>query len=385
MNRATRNNVSGLVLPQPVVAGISGGSGDPVWSSATGLLVNWEPFDFGVRGANVASADAALRRASASADVTDLQVATVAAEAFRNVVATEQTLRTAEASVERARVFHEVVSARVDAGLRPGVDAARARAELAVAETQRIFAEQNVQVARVILAQYTGREPADIMVSPGRLLVLPPAEAPVAPSAAMTPARPAAHPLATEQNAAIEESRARLRLFERSYMPRFNLLLNTYARGTGALPNQSGLAGLKPSVQNWAVGLNVIFPLLDRPALEAREQAERQRQVAETARYDRVLEDLDAQMGRAQAVLDGARRAAANTPFELDAARATEQQATARYQSGLAIIVEVADAQRLLTKAEIDDAIAKLSVWRGLLLVSAAEGDIEPFLGRTQP
>jgi outer membrane protein TolC len=138
-------------------------------------------------------------------------------------------------------------------------------------------------------------------------------------------------------------------------------------------------------VQNWAVGLNVIFPLMDRPAIEAREQVERQRQVAETARYDRVLEDLEAQMGRAQAVLDGARRAAANTPFELDAARATEQQATARYQSGLAIIVEVADAQRLLTKAEIDDAIAKLSVWRGLLLVSAAEGDIEPFLGRTQP
>ena len=387
MNRATRNNVSGLVLPQPVVAGISGGSGDPVWSSATGLLVNWEPFDFGVRGANVASADAALRRASASAEVTELQVATVAAEAFLNVVTTEQTLRTAEAAVERARVFHEVVSARVDAGLRPGVDAARARAELAVAETQRIIAEQNVQVARVILAQYTGREPADIVVSPGRLLVLPPGDAPPAasPTPTLTAPRPAAHPLATEQNAVIEESRARLRLLERSYMPRFNVLFNTYARGTGALPNQSGLAGLRPSVQNWAVGLNVIFPLLDRPALEAREQAERQRQVAETARYDRVLEDLDAQMGRAQAVLDGARRAAGNTPFELDAARATEQQATARYQSGLANIIEVADAQRLLTKAEIDDVIAKLNVWRGLLLVSAAEGDIEPFLTRAQP
>jgi outer membrane protein TolC len=131
MNRATRNSVVGTVLPQPVVAGVSGGIGvnrnEMVWGSAAGILINWEPFDFGVRGATVESAESSLRRASAAADVTELQVATVAAEAFLNVVVTEQTLRAAEAAVERARVFHEVVVARVQAGLRPGVEAERAR------------------------------------------------------------------------------------------------------------------------------------------------------------------------------------------------------------------------------------------------------------------
>lgn len=396
MNRATRNSVVGLVLPQPVVAGVSGGIGvnrnEMIWGSAAGLMVNWEPFDFGVRSATVDSADATLRRTTAAADVTELQVATIAAEAFLNVVATEQILRAAAAAVERARVLHEVVTARVNVGLRPGVDAARARAELAVAETQRIIAEQNVRVARVVLAQYTGRNPDEITVLSGSLLDLPPAEAvaAIAPPGAATPGAVAlkTNPFLVEQNAAIDESRARLRVFERSYLPRFNVLFNTSARGSGVRPDNSikdGLGGLMPEVRNWAFGLNVIFPILDRPAIEARELAERQRQVVETARYDRVIEDLEAQMGRAQTLLDGAQRASANTPFQLSAARETFQQATARYQSGLTGIVEVADAQRLLTQSEIDDSIAKLNVWRGLLLVTTAEGSLDPFLQRVQP
>ena len=62
------------------------------------------------------------------------------------------------------------------------------------------------------------------------------------------------------------------------------------------------------------------------------------------------------------------------------AARAATDQATARYQSGLGNIDEVAEAQRLLTQAEIDDALARLGVWRALLGVATAAGDIQPFL-----
>src|SRR5437763_12746867 len=58
VNRATRNNVFGMLLPQSVIPSISG----PVlgtnhlgtaWGSALGVLVTWEPFDFGLRKANV--------------------------------------------------------------------------------------------------------------------------------------------------------------------------------------------------------------------------------------------------------------------------------------------------------------------------------------------
>jgi outer membrane protein TolC len=93
-----------------------------------------------------------------------------------------------------------------------------------------------------------------------------------------------------------------------------------------------------------------------------------------------VLQDLAGGIERARAQLDGARRVAANTPVQLEAARAADQQATARYKAGLGTVVEVAEAQRLLTQSEIEDSLARLAVWSALLALAAAEGDIGPFL-----
>ncbi|HEV8612806.1 MAG TPA: TolC family protein [Gemmatimonadales bacterium] len=381
-NRATRNNIFGLLLPQPIVAGISGpvgfNDGDTAWGSATGMMLNWEPFDFGLRKASVQSAEATAGRAEAGVEVSRLQVATATADAFLSVVATEQSRRAARAAVERGRIFFDVVSARVQAGLRPGADAERARAELAVAESQLARAEEAVTAARIVLSQYSGL-PRDITVREGSLL-----QRPAPPAAAAQDV--AQHPLAQEQRAAVDEAQARWRVLDRSYFPRFNLLADTYARGTGARTNGTtlgGFGGLGPTVKNWAVGLNITFPAFDRSAIAARQETELHRQLAETARYDRLSKELTAQFDRAQATLESARRVAQNTPIQLQAARAVEQQATARYRSGLAIIVEVADAQRLLTQAEIDDALARLNVWRGLLAIAVAQGDLEPFLLQT--
>jgi len=101
---------------------------------------------------------------------------------------------------------------------------------------------------------------------------------------------------------------------------------------------------------------------------------------AEEARYDQALQDLTGQLRKAQASLDGARKVAENTPLELGAARTTETQERARYQAGLATLVDVADSQSLLVQAEIDDALARLAVWQNLAAVAAAQGDLGPFL-----
>jgi outer membrane protein len=103
-------------------------------------------------------------------------------------------------------------------------------------------------------------------------------------------------------------------------------------------------------------------------------------QRAEAARYDQTLQDLTGQLRKAQASLEGARHVAENTPFELGAARTTENEERARYQAGLATLVDVADAQRLLVQAETDDALARLAVWQNLASVAASQGDLQPFL-----
>jgi outer membrane protein TolC len=186
-----------------------------------------------------------------------------------------------------------------------------------------------------------------------------------------------------EQNAVVEQLQAQLRIVERSYFPRFSLQGAAYARGTGAQTNGTnlgGLSGLAPSTQNYALGFTVTFPVFDLPSLRAREAGQSATIRAEQARYRQVAADLKAQWNVAVAALDGARRVAANTPVQVAAARAATEQATARYQSGLGNIDAVAEAQRLLTQAEIDDALARLGVWRRLLGVATAAGDIQPFL-----
>jgi outer membrane protein TolC len=101
---------------------------------------------------------------------------------------------------------------------------------------------------------------------------------------------------------------------------------------------------------------------------------------AQEAQYQLILTKLRAQFNAAMAALAGARRVAANTPVEVASARTAIEQASARYQSGLAPIDDVAQARRLLVQAQIDDALARLNVWRARLQVAAARGDIQPFL-----
>jgi outer membrane protein len=42
-------------------------------------------------------------------------------------------------------------------------------------------------------------------------------------------------------------------------------------------------------------------------------------------------------------------------------------------------VLDVATAQQLLTQAEVDNAVAHVNVWRAMLLVTRAAGDLQPF------
>jgi outer membrane protein TolC len=292
------------------------------------------------------------------------------------LVAAQETVRAAQAGVDRADILLRTISAQVNAELRPGADQSRAEAELAAAKTQVIQAQQAIEISRANLSQFLATDPAQISVVTGSLASLPPAQAPAPPDIA-------SNPVVVEQNAVVEQARAQLRALERTYFPRFFLQGAAYARGTGADINgdrMGALNGLAPTVQNFALGFSVTFPVLDGPSIHAREAEQNAIIRSQTARNEQIAVDLRAQWNRAVATLNGARNIAANTPTQVSAARAAVQQATARYQAGLGAIDEVAEAQRLLTQAEIDDVLARLGVWRGLLGIATAAGDIQPFM-----
>jgi outer membrane protein TolC len=341
-----------------------------------GTLVTWEPFDFGLRGANEGAAVASRTRSEAAVKRTEFEVASAAADAYLTLVAAQETVRAANAGVERAETLARVIRAQADAQLRPGADASRAEAEMAAARTQAIQAGRSVDIARINLAQFVGTEPGAIAVTAPALLA-------PAPDQPVAPLNLAANPLSVEQAAVVEQLTAQLRALGRSYFPHFALQAAAFARGTGAQVNgnnMGGLNGLAPSTQNYGIGFSVTFPLFDLPAIRAREAAQSAAVRAEAARLQQIATELKTRWNSAVATLDGARRVAVNTPVQVSAARAASDQAMARYRSGLGNIEAVADAQRLLTQAEIDDALARLGVWRALLGVAIAAGDIEPFV-----
>ena len=379
-NRATSNNIFGLLLPQSVIPQISGPalgtkSFDSVWGSAGGLLLSWEPLDFGFRTATIDLARATANQATAGVEVTRLDVAASAADAFLTLIAAEQAATAAQANVDRFETFAKSVHVLVDNELRAGADASRADAELSAAKIQLIQAQQTVDINRANLARALGVAGDSVGADTGPLLDSPTATA-------TTPPNFANHPLALQQAAAIDIVRAREKILDRSYFPRLNFQSAFYGRGTG-LPfngHEDTTHGLLPETPNWATGVQINFSLFDIFSIRARRRAEASNEANEKARYDQTVQNLKAQDARSRALLEAAERIAANTPVQLKAAQEAAVRARARYDAQLATVTEVAEAQRLLAQAEIDDAVARLGIWRALLAVAAVQGDIRPFV-----
>jgi outer membrane protein TolC len=380
-NRATDNNITGLVLPQSIIAPISGPvplatSMGSAWGSAAGLLFSWEPVDFGYRGAKVDVARAGRDRATAEASLTRLDVAVATVNSYLTVVAAQQTVRAAEADVQRRETFNKAVRVLVDNKLRAGADGSRGDAELARARVNLARAQQQENISKAALADILGLPDVLVEVTEGPLLGAPPQESTQTPSVTNNPA-------AEVQRARVKEAEAQVHVLDRSYYPKLYLQSSVYGRGSGWDPAgkfEGAASGLGPDRANWAVGLTVTFPAFDIFAIRSRKAIESANERAEAARYDQTVQDLTGQLRKAQASLEGARQVAENTPVELDAARTTENQQRSRYQAGLATLVDVADAQSLLVQAETDDALAWLAVWQNLASVAASQGDLAPFL-----
>jgi outer membrane protein len=380
-NRATRNNIFGPLLPQSVIPPISGPvlsqtSDRGVWGSAGGLLISWQPFDFGYRSASVDVARAAQQRANAQLSLTRLDVAARTADAFLTLAAGMQRVKAAQADVDRRDVLAKSVHVLVDQELRPGADASRTDAELAAAKIQLVLAQQAARDSQADLEQLLGIAGKRIEINTTGLLD-------TAPASPIQEEMLKDHPAALVEAARIEEAAAGEREISRSYYPRFNLQGSFSARGSGANPDGTfgtGTDGLGLMLRNWAVGLTATFSAMDIIGLHFKKSIEQSNERAQHFQYDETLEELTNRSEKASAAYQAAQEVAANTPAELKAAQQGEAQSWARYQAGLTTIVEVADSQRLLLQAQIDDNLAHLSVWRALLSEAFAQGQLDSFL-----
>lgn len=381
-NRATTNKPNIALLPQGIVpipdtpARASTGRSD--WNTATGVLLAWQPFDFGVRGAQVGVARFGYESARHATALSRLDVASAAAGAYFEVVTAQQMVAVQQANVDRMEAFAKFVHVLVENTLRPGADASLADAQLAMARTQLIQAQTQEQVRLEALANFLQAPSQQIVIDGKDVLGAPPAT-----SLNAVPIE--THPAAEQLASTLGQQKEQLHLLNRSYVPFFNLYGSASGLGVGLSDASSpvfegGTSGLAPGEWNWMAGLQVTFPAFQIFTIHQQKKQQQSQVLSTQAAYQQMLGDLTAEQKEAQDMLAGAIRVAANTPVEVTAARAGETQQQARYKSGLATVVDVTTAEAALAQAEGDDAVARVNVWRGLAGVAEAQADLTPIL-----
>lgn len=376
LNRATGNVLPGSLF---AMRGVPAVSGPPLpaqldggaFGSLASLSASWDVAGLVQRMAQVDAALLVEQQTHAATEVARLEVAYAAADSFLQLAALEAAVRAGHANVARARIFATLVDARQKSELRPGADLSRARAELALAETQLVRTEQAEALGRVQLAQALGAAGSPV----GTLSIQ--LETPVPPTD--SPSQTTAHPALREADAALAAARADTHAVALQYLPRVEVAAALWMRGSGLQAANNGY-GLLPDTPNWAAGLVVSWPALELFSVLARVRAARAQTALQESQREELAQVLQSQIDAARTTLDATTKVAQNTPIMLAAARATEQQAQARYRAGLATVLDVADAQRLLAQAEIEDATCRIAILRARLLLARALGDLSPFL-----
>jgi outer membrane protein TolC len=379
VNRSTVNNVTGALLPQPGFPSISGPvfpeTGQSTWNSAVGVSASWRPFDFGYRSAKVDAARSAAEAAGDSANLTQLEVELATTNAFLNLVAAQKLEQAARANLARLEAFASAVHVLVTNKLRAGVEGEQADAATALARATLISTQANVETQRAILGKLVGRSVTTVVIDASALDGAVPMMAGGSGTANVYPA-------VRREAARVGQEDATLKAISRSAAPQIDIVGGAFARGSGKTSSGrylDGSSGLGPDVTNWAVGVQLSFPLGNLPAVHAQQRAQRARLEAQRARYEQALADADERLARATSDLSAARQIETVTPAALQSARATEQQQRIRFQSGLATVVDVTSAEATLAQAESQDAIARLNVWRAQAAMAAAQGDFAPF------
>jgi outer membrane protein TolC len=162
-------------------------------------------------------------------------------------------------------------------------------------------------------------------------------------------------------------------------MPNLYASLGISGRAGGATPT-SGAAdvpygdGWLPDVANWHAGLVLQWSIFDMTVLRRRSAAQARGDVAR-ADLDVARTAVTLAAQRSFLALDASLRILPSLESAVAAARANQNQAEVRFQAGLGNTLEVADAEALLTQAELELAIGRFNAARARAALGRALGE----------
>jgi len=333
----------------------------PYASTLAGLGLEQEVYDFGRLGAQASAFDYFAEAAEQDAQLADLDLVLYVEESFYAVAGAHAVLAASEAAVQRSTVHRDLAKAGVTASLRPPIEQTRAEADLARFEVDRVRAEGALAASEAALAAAIGAPETAIDAGPDDVgySSVGGLDDVVKDVEARDPRLRAADDLLRGQHQVT-------RSIEHELMPdlSFNAGFTGRAGGAPVATNATPTGdGWLPDVPNWDAMLVLNIPLFDR-TVDVRAETSRRLEQVRAQELAAARVQLRGAAAQAFSDLQVAQSAVPALQRSLDAARANEAQADARFKAGLATAVELADAEALLTDADIQLAVGNFQLAR---------------------
>lgn len=379
----TSNGVAGSFYPNPAVISPSGGIRPeniytPTWGSFSTALVEWNVFNFGKIAANKEAAIAGLTNNKAAYEQELFQHQVYVADVYLQTLIAEKLNSIQRVNQNRAFYFKQAVDAGVRSGMRAGVDSSLANAEYVKATLLILESERNHKTQAYRLAELTGAADRDLTLIDSMKFFT------------SLPSRPVTtnnvtHPLLNYYQTRVAATQARSLAIKKSLIPSVTLVGAAWARGSGVSPKDDSFDtdffnGTKFKVYNYLLGVSARWTLTDYVAVRHRFQNEKYKALRDQENYQEQSLRVQRQLNESETQFELTLQQAHTAPIQITAAQHAYQQANARYQSGLSDLPTLLQSILTLNRAEADLAVSYSNVWRSLLAVAAAKGDLSIFL-----
>jgi outer membrane protein len=316
-------------------------------------------YDFGQTAGRRRAAEASREAVRATEEQERLDVALAVERAYFTALAQQELVKVAREALGNQEKHLTQVRGLVEAGIRPDIDLASVRTEVANARVALIGAENGVALARAALDQQMGapggayaladEQSAPIPGESGALALL--VEAAIA-------GRPALASLGRARQAQ-QETIAGLR---GAYAP---------ALGATAVATEAG-TGLDRLVPNWVVGATLTWPLFQGGLTDGQVHEARATLAALDAQAEGLRLAVRVEVEQAQLSVRAAAAAGAAAEEAVASARDQLRLAEGRYSAGLGNVIELGDAQLTFTGAAAQAVSARynLALARAALLAA---------------
>ncbi len=375
----THNGIAGLYNPQYLMAlsapPSAENSASGVFGSAASLLLNWQPVTFGQRKSQVdyARAGTDVARADEKNAIFNHQARVI--DVYLDALTANEIVKVNEDNLKRCEANLTQVSSLVNSGIKPGVDTALFKSELSKARVDLLNSRKYQDQYRILLSQLLATDSVIIFTGKPFFNSLP---------SYGNDTQGIPHPLVSLYESNVAAGISHRNMLSKTTMPTLGFWGNTYVRGSGlhydgTIKSTDGLGFQR---YNYGVGLQLSMPLLQglrvKPQLERDELLVR----SETEKLNEVKLRLSKQQEIADTLLNNAFAVARESPMFLESAQYSYRAIGSRYGSGLATYADLIQTQYTLLRAETEQKLYYMAVWKAWLYKAAVAGDLNLFINR---